>query len=133
MARWVCTGDDGGLPPSSCAVVSPYDVQVRYARREQDHSMDGLPGPSHRNRAADGTNVITDVATTPAPAYDSQVLPGIHARLERRGLRSTEHPVDGGYTSLAVRAFAPISQATAFQDLFQQGVPRLRSWRAVSS
>ncbi|UKY48569.1 hypothetical protein [Streptomyces inhibens] len=30
--RWR-TADDGGLPPSSLAIVSPYDPTVRYARR----------------------------------------------------------------------------------------------------
>jgi hypothetical protein len=44
--------------------------------------------------------VITDVATTSATTNDVQALPGIHARLERRGLLPAEHLVDGGYTSL---------------------------------
>ncbi|GAA2262458.1 hypothetical protein GCM10010232_62580 [Streptomyces amakusaensis] len=40
--------------------------------------------------------MITDVVTT----HDSQVLPGIHARLSRRRLLPAEHLVDVGYTSL---------------------------------
>ncbi|WP_241681668.1 hypothetical protein [Streptomyces sp. CB01881] len=44
--------------------------------------------------------MITDVVTMPASSSDAQVLPGIHTRLERRGLRPAEHLVDGGYTSL---------------------------------
>ncbi|MFE3732278.1 IS5/IS1182 family transposase, partial [Nocardia sp. NPDC059154] len=32
--RWR-TDEDGGLPPSSVAIVSPYDTQARYARRGQ--------------------------------------------------------------------------------------------------
>jgi hypothetical protein len=32
--RWR-TEEDGGLPPSSVAIVSPYDVTARYARRGQ--------------------------------------------------------------------------------------------------
>ncbi|MFF0079113.1 transposase [Streptomyces canus] len=44
--------------------------------------------------------MITDVATTAATTHHSQVLPGIHARLRRRGLLPTKHLVDAGYTSL---------------------------------
>ncbi|GAA3617956.1 hypothetical protein GCM10022419_124320 [Nonomuraea rosea] len=50
----------------------------------------------------DGPNVITDVVTMPATSADTEVLPGIHARLERRGLRPEQHLVDGGYTSLVL-------------------------------
>jgi hypothetical protein len=44
--------------------------------------------------------VITDVATTPAPTNDAQVLPGLPTRLARRGLLPAEHLIDGGYTFL---------------------------------
>lgn len=44
--------------------------------------------------------MITDVATTASNTHDSQVLPGIHTRLSRRGLLPAEHLVDAGYTSL---------------------------------
>ncbi|WP_443054009.1 hypothetical protein [Streptomyces sp. NBC_00271] len=44
--------------------------------------------------------MITDVATTAAITHDSQVLPGIHTRLSRRGLLPAEHLVDAGYASL---------------------------------
>uniref|UniRef100_A0AAU2W063 Uncharacterized protein n=1 Tax=Streptomyces sp. NBC_00008 TaxID=2903610 RepID=A0AAU2W063_9ACTN len=40
------------------------------------------------------------MATTAATTDDSQVLPGIHTRLARRGLLPAEHLVDAGYTSL---------------------------------
>ncbi|WP_455356994.1 transposase [Streptomyces sp. SYSU K217416] len=40
------------------------------------------------------------MATTAATTHDSQVLPGIHTRLRRRGLLPAEHLVDSGYTSL---------------------------------
>ncbi|MFI0108079.1 hypothetical protein ACH4NW_06895 [Streptomyces globisporus] len=44
--------------------------------------------------------MITDVATTAATTHDSQVLPGVHTRLARRGLLPAEHLVDAGYTFL---------------------------------
>lgn len=43
--------------------------------------------------------MITDVATTAATTHDSQVLPGIHTRMPRRGLLPAEHLVDAGHTS----------------------------------
>ncbi|MFE0515833.1 hypothetical protein [Streptomyces sp. NPDC058964] len=37
---------------------------------------------------------------TAATTSDARDLPGVHTRLERRGLLPAEHLVDGGYTSL---------------------------------
>ncbi|WP_280428668.1 IS1182 family transposase [Nocardia brasiliensis] len=97
--RWR-TDDDGGLPPSSVAIVSPYDTQARYARRGQVTRWKGFLVHMTETCAAEGTNVITDVVTTPATTNDAQALPGIHTRLQHRGLLPAEHLVDGGYTSL---------------------------------
>jgi transposase len=97
--RWR-TAEDAGLPPSSVAIVSPYDIQARYARRGQVTRWKGFLVHLTETCTAEGTNVITDVATAPATTNDAQVLPGIHTRLQRRGLLPAEHLVDGGYTSL---------------------------------
>ncbi|MFF3325572.1 hypothetical protein [Streptomyces sp. NPDC002889] len=97
--RWR-TDDDGGLPPWSRAIVSPYDTSARYARRGQTTRWKGFVAHLTETCAPDCANVITDVATTPATTYDAQALPGIHTRLGRRGLLPAEHLVDGGYTSL---------------------------------
>ncbi|MGW3659595.1 IS1182 family transposase [Streptomyces sp. NPDC005151] len=96
------TEEDGGpgLPPSSRAIVSPYDTSARYARHGHIISWRGLSAHLTETCAPDGPNVITDVATTAATTHDSQVLPGIHTRLRRRGLLPAEHLVDSGYTSL---------------------------------
>lgn len=94
------TDEDGGLPPSSVAIVSPYDLTARYARRGQTTRWKGFVAHLTETCARDGVNVITDVATTPATTNDAQALPGIHTRLKRRGLLPAEHLVDGGYTSL---------------------------------
>ncbi|MFG2730367.1 hypothetical protein [Streptomyces canus] len=90
------TEDGPGLPPSSRTVVSPYDTSARYARHGDIISWKGFSAHLTETCASDGPNVITDVATT----HDSQVLPGIHTRLSRRGLLPAEHLVDAGYTSL---------------------------------
>ncbi|WP_225900165.1 MULTISPECIES: hypothetical protein [unclassified Streptomyces] len=94
------TEGDPGLPPSSLAVVSPYDTSARYARHGHIISWKGFSAHLTETCAPDGPNVITDVATTAATTHDSQVLPGIHTRLARRGLLPAEHLVDAGYTSL---------------------------------
>jgi transposase len=96
------TEEDGGpgLPPSSRAIVSPYDTSARYARHGHIISWRGFSAHLTETCAPDGPNVITDVATTAATTHDSQVLPGIHTRLRRRGLLPAEHLVDSGYTSL---------------------------------
>ncbi|MGC5260779.1 IS1182 family transposase [Streptomyces cyaneofuscatus] len=97
--RWR-TAEDGGLPPSAVAVVSPYDPTARYARRGHVTRWKGFVAHLTETCDPDGVNVITDVATTDATGYDAKALPGIHSRLSRRGLLPAEHLVDGGYTSL---------------------------------
>lgn len=97
--RWR-TADDGGLPPSSCAIVSPYDTTARYVRHGHIISWKGFAAHVTETCAPDSINVITDVATTSAATNDGQALPGIHTRLARRALLPGEHLVDGGYTSL---------------------------------
>ncbi|MEU6419145.1 IS1182 family transposase [Streptomyces spiralis] len=97
--RWR-TADDGGLPPSSSAIVSPYDTMARYVRHGHIIRWKGFAAHVTETCASGSVNVITDVATTSAATNDAQALPGIHARLARRGLLPAEHLVDGGYTSL---------------------------------
>ncbi|SDP36179.1 Transposase DDE domain-containing protein [Actinacidiphila guanduensis] len=94
------TADDGGLPPSSSAIVSPYDTTARYVRHGHIIRWKGFAAHVTETCDPDSTNVITDVATTSAATNDGQALPGIHTRLARRELLPGEHLVDGGYTSL---------------------------------
>jgi len=94
------TSEDGGLPPSSLAIVSPYDTTARYVRHGHIIQWKGFAAHLTETCASENVNVITDVATTSAATNDVQALPGIHTRLARRGLLPAEHLVDGGYTSL---------------------------------
>ena len=109
--RWRTVETEGGpgLPPSSRAIVSPYDTSARYARHGHIISWKGFGAHLTETCAPDGPNVITDVATTAATTHDSQVLPGIHTRLARRGLLPAEPLVDGGYTSLPHLEQAPVN------------------------
>ncbi|MFE4823342.1 hypothetical protein ACFRFU_44545 [Streptomyces sp. NPDC056704] len=70
--------------------------------------------------------MITDVATTAATTHDSQVLPGIHTRLSRRGLLPAEHLVDAGYTSLP-----HLEQATREHQVTVSGPLRSNPTRTV--
>lgn len=100
--RWrTAESEDGpGLPPSSRAIVSPYDTSARYARHGHIINWKGFSAHLTETCAPDGPNVITDVATTASTTHDSKVLPGIHTRQQHRGLLPAEHLVDSGYTSL---------------------------------
>lgn len=89
--------DEPGPPPSSRAIVSLHDTSARYTRHGHIISWKGFSAHLTETCSPDAPNVITDVATT---THDSQVLPGIHTRLRRRGLLPAEHLVDSGYTSL---------------------------------
>ena len=97
--RWR-TAEDGGLPPSASAVVSPYDTTARYVRHGHIIRWKGFAAHLTETCDRDSVNVITDVTTTSATTSDARVLPGLHRRLARRGLLPAEHLVDGGYTSL---------------------------------
>jgi transposase len=97
--RWR-TEDEGGLPTSSRAIVSPYDPTARYARRGQTTRWTGFLAHLTETCSSEGARVITDVATTAATTSDALALPGIHTRLKHRGLLPAEHLVDGGYTCL---------------------------------
>ncbi|MEU2835225.1 IS1182 family transposase, partial [Streptomyces lavendulae] len=82
------------------ALSSPYDTSARYARHGHLISWKGFSAHLTETCASDGPNMITDLVTTAATTHDSQVLPGIHTRLARRGLLPAEHSVDAGYTTL---------------------------------
>ncbi|GAB7183556.1 hypothetical protein ATKI12_3387 [Kitasatospora sp. Ki12] len=98
--RWRDDDDGSGLPPSARRIVSPYDPTARYARRGQVTRWTGFLAHVTETCSGEGPNVITDVATMPATSAETEVLPGIHARLEHRELLPDQHLVDGGYTSL---------------------------------
>jgi hypothetical protein len=99
--RWRDDEGGAGLPPSAARIVSPYDPAARYARRGQVTRWTGYLAHVTETCSDDGPNVITDVATMPATSAGTLALPGIHARLEHRGLLPAGHLVDGGCTSLA--------------------------------
>ncbi|WP_449203877.1 IS1182 family transposase [Streptomyces sp. HJ7] len=99
--RWRLPAETG-LPPSAIAIVSPYDLTARYARRGENR-WKGFQAHVTETCDDDAVNIITDVTTAPAPVYDAKTLPTIHTRLKHRNLLPAEHLVDGGYTSVPLR------------------------------
>jgi transposase len=89
-----------GLPPGSLRIVSPYETEARWAIRG-DTRWSGYLVHATETADPDFPNVITDVATT-GPVKDSDELPAIHDRLERRGLLPEQHLADGGYVTVGL-------------------------------
>jgi hypothetical protein len=92
--------EQDGLPPGLLRIVSPYDLEARWGARGENRWTGYL---LHVTETCDeeSVNLITDMATD-YPTGDKQALPGIHHRLERRGLLPAEHLADGGYISVAL-------------------------------
>ena len=72
------TAEDGGLPPSALAIVSPYDTTARYVRHGHIIRWKGFAAHLTETCAPDSVNVTTDVATTSAATNDGQALSLIH-------------------------------------------------------
>lgn len=87
-----------GVPKGARRLASPYDTEARRAIRGNTRWAGYLV---HVTETCDDgpVNLITDIATT-GPVRDTQALPGIHNRLDRRSLLPAEHLVDGGYLSV---------------------------------
>lgn len=93
-----------GLPPGHTRIVSPYDIDTRWSVK-RDTVWNGFKlhvTETCTDAPADdrlGPNLITHVATTASTVADVAALPGIHARLDERGLIPGVHYVDSGYAS----------------------------------
>jgi transposase len=59
------TDEDGGLPPSSLVIVSPYDTTARYVRHGHIIRWKGFAAHLTETCTAGSANVITDVAARP--------------------------------------------------------------------
>jgi hypothetical protein len=99
------SGEDGdGLPPAHARIASPYDIDTRWSVKRDTfwngfklHVTETCTDAPADERAH--PNLITHVATTASTEADIAALPGIHARLDGRGLVPGEHYVDSGYAS----------------------------------
>lgn len=87
-----------GVPKGARRPASPYDTEARRVIRSNTRWAGYLV---HVTETCDDgpVNLTTDIATI-GPVRDTQALPGIHNRLDRRSLLPAEHLVDGGYLSV---------------------------------
>ena len=81
----VCMREFGNLPPAERYIRSPYDVEARYAR----HNEEAWVGYStHLTESCDPEaqmHVITQVETVLAPIQDVEVVETVHADLADKG------------------------------------------------
>jgi transposase len=77
--------DNQNIPPAARFISSPYDLDVRYARK---HSIQWVGYKVHLTETCDDEtpSLITHVLTTTAPVDDSKATAAIHAALETRGV-----------------------------------------------
>src|SRR6266567_4480146 len=119
-------GEEQGLPPARSRLVSPYDLDARYAEKRgkgwtgyKVHISETCP-----IRDADGRrpapDLLTNTETTLAPVTDVEMTEAVHHALARRGLTPGEHALDSGYASgellLAARARGIVLLAPLLPD-----------------
>ena len=98
QVRWREPADQ---PPVSQRLHSPYDPDVRYARKRET----GWIGDKvHLTETCDGDtpNLITDVQTTAAGLCDVEMTAPVQDALAERGLPPETHLVDAGYVDAAL-------------------------------
>ena len=127
-AAVVCVREPGNLPPAARCIRSPYDVEARYAR----HNEEAWVGyRTHLTESCDPDaqiHVITQVETVLAPTQDVEVVETIHADLAEQGLKPKQHYVDAAYLS------ADLLVSTAQQEAIEMIGPVTKlqnvSWQA---
>ncbi|WP_275465846.1 IS1182 family transposase [Streptomyces noursei] len=97
QVRW---RDLKNCPPGAMRLVTPYDEEVRYAKK-QETKWDGFKVHLTETCEPHTPNLLTDVTTTPATVADDRMIPVVHARLAQRDLLPDEHWADGGYVNAA--------------------------------
>jgi transposase len=124
---------DHGVPPGRSQIVSPYDTGARYSQK-RGLRWQGFKvhlTETCREPAADGTrdapNLITSVATTPAPVTDVTMTTPVHDSLEAAGLAPAEHVVDSGYASADELVAAAERGITLTGPLLTTATPQSRS------
>lgn len=90
--------DETNYPPSSQAILSPYDEEARFASK-RDTRWHGYKVHLTETCEPDSPNLITHVETTPATEQDNMVVEQVHAALQEQGLLPSQHLVDAGYPS----------------------------------
>jgi transposase len=91
----VRTAEDG-LPPAAQFISSPHDPDARLGKKGSTCWV-GYKVAVTETCEDDAPNLITHVATTPAPTADGAVTPRVHEDLQRHALLPAIHLVDTGF------------------------------------
>ena len=83
-------------PPGALRINSPYDVEVRYAKKRSTIWV-GYKVHLTESHDEDAPHLITHVETTLATETDCRVTDSIHQALEKKQLLPERHSVDSGY------------------------------------
>jgi len=84
------------MPAATAQLESPYEPQARYSTK-RDLSWVGYKVHLTETCDDDRPHLVTDVATTIAPATDVEQLAAIHQGLAQADRLPAQHLVDGGY------------------------------------
>jgi transposase len=126
-----------GLPPGRDRIVSPYDLDARYA---QKHGMGWLGYKGHFTETVSDPadddpdtgrpvvpNLVTDVQTTHAAVPDVAMTAPVHDSLEVAGLLPGEHAVDSGYVSADLLVSSRLRGVTLLGPLLADTSAQARS------
>jgi transposase len=123
----VCMRNGDDLPPAEKRILSPYDVDARYARHDD---IEWVGYRTHLTETCDvdaPIHLITQVETVLAPVQDVEVTEIIHADLAQQDLKPKQHFVDAAYVSANLLAKAKqedgielIGPVTKLQDVSWQ-------------
>ena len=126
-------GDEQGLPPARSRLVSPYDLDVRYAEKRgkgwtgyKVHLSETCHEPDAAGRRP-APNLITNTETTLAPVTDVEMTEPVHDALARRGLTPGEHAADAGYASADLLLAARARGITLLAPVPPDSSPQARS------
>ena len=126
-------GDEQGLPPGRSRLVSPYDLDVRYAEKRGQgwtgykvHISETCHEPDAAGRRP-APNLITSTATTLAPVTDVEMTGPVHDTLDARGLLPGEHAMDTGYASGGLLLAARARGITLLAPLLADNSPQART------
>lgn len=113
------------MPAASAQLESPYDPDVRYASKREQHWV-GYKVHLTETCDDDRPHLLTQVETTVAPATDVEQLAEIQADLARGGYLPSEHLVDAGY----VRGRNLVTSRMAHQIDLVGPIYNDRQWQA---
>jgi transposase len=117
--------DPKELPAATDHVESPYEPEARYTTKRTWHWV-GYKVHLTETCDDDRPHLLTQVATTIAPASDVQQLASIHAALAKSEVLPAQHLVDAGY----VRARNLVEGREQYQVDVIGPIPADHQWQA---